>query len=63
MFTIDNHFAVNSVLKANSTHDYSDLEAGLKVKIEGNAVVSKSKDCVEGFTAFLEKREPVFTGK
>ena len=55
--------AVGAVLRAISAFDYSGLEAGLKVEGEGSAIVGKSKDCVEGFTAFLEKREPVFTGK
>ena len=55
--------AVGAVLKAVSAFDYSGLEAGLKAEEEGSAVVGQSKDCVEGFTAFLEKREPVFTGK
>ncbi len=55
--------AVGAVLKAVSAFDYNGLEAGLKAEEEGSAVVGQSKDCVEGFTAFLEKREPVFTGK
>ena len=55
--------AVGAVLKAISAYDYDGLESGLKVEEEGSAIVGKSKDCVEGFTAFLEKREPVFTGK
>ena len=55
--------AVGAVLRAVSAFDYNGLEAGLKVEEEGSAIVAKSKDCVEGFTAFLEKREPVFTGK
>jgi enoyl-CoA hydratase/carnithine racemase len=55
--------AVGAVLRAISAFDYSGLEAGLKVEVEGSAIVGKSKDCVEGFTAFLEKRAPVFTGK
>ena len=55
--------AVGAVLKAVSAFDYSGLEAGLKAEEEGSAVVGQSKDCVEGFTAFLEKREPVFTGE
>jgi len=55
--------AVGAVLKAVSAFDYNGLEAGLKTEEEGSAVVSNSKDCVEGFTAFLEKREPVFTGE
>ena len=55
--------AVGAVLRAISAFDYSGLEAGLKVEDEGSAIVGKSKDCIEGFTAFLEKREPVFTGE
>jgi enoyl-CoA hydratase/carnithine racemase len=55
--------AVGAVLKAISAFDYNGLEEGLKVEKEGSAVVGKSKDCVEGFSAFLEKREPVFTGE
>ena len=55
--------AVRSVLRAISTFDYSGLEEGLKVEEEGSAIVGQSKDCVEGFSAFLDKREPVFTGE
>jgi enoyl-CoA hydratase/carnithine racemase len=55
--------AVGAVLKAVSAFDYNGLEAGLKAEEKGSAVVGNSKDCVEGFTAFLEKREPVFTGE
>jgi len=55
--------AVGAVLNAISAFDYNGLEAGLKVEEEGSAIVGKSKDCVEGFTAFLEKRDPVFTGE
>jgi enoyl-CoA hydratase/carnithine racemase len=55
--------AVGAVLKAISTLDYSGLEEGLKVEEEGSAIVGKSKDCAEGFSAFLGKREPVFKGE
>ncbi len=55
--------AVGAVLRAVAAYDYKGLEAGLKVEEEGSAIVGSSKDCMEGFTAFLEKREPVFTGK
>jgi enoyl-CoA hydratase/carnithine racemase len=55
--------AVGAVLKAISTLDYNGLKEGLNVEEEGSAIVGKSKDCMEGFSAFLEKREPKFTGE
>ena len=55
--------AVGAVLRAVSAFDYSGLDAGLKVEEEGSAIVGKSQDRVEGFTAFLEKREPLFKGE
>jgi enoyl-CoA hydratase/carnithine racemase len=55
--------AVACVLKAISAGEYEGFEQGLKVEEEGSAIVGASKDRVEGFTAFLEKREPVFAGE
>lgn len=55
--------AVASVLKAMTALDYEDMTAGLKAEHEGNLVVAESKDRLEGFTAFLEKRDPVFKGE
>jgi enoyl-CoA hydratase/carnithine racemase len=55
--------AVGCVLKAVSAGEYEGFEQGLKVEEEGSAIVGKSQDRVEGFTAFLEKREPVFKGE
>jgi enoyl-CoA hydratase/carnithine racemase len=37
--------------------------AGGKWKLRGSATVRSSQDCKEGFSAFLEKRKPVFTGR
>ena len=55
--------AVGCVLRAISAGEYEGFDQGLKVEEEGSAIVGKSKDCVEGFSAFLEKREAVFTGE
>jgi len=55
--------AVGAVLKAISAFDYNGMESGLEVERQGSAIVGQSKDRVEGFSAFLEKRAPQFTGE
>jgi len=55
--------AVSSVLKAISAGIYEGLDQGLAMEVEGSKIVAGSQDAVEGFTAFFEKREPVFKGK
>lgn len=55
--------AVGAVLKAMSTGQYEGVDRGLEVEQEGSAKVMASKDSVEGFTAFMEKRAPNFTGE
>ena len=55
--------AVGCVLKAISSGEYEGFEHGLRAEEAGSAVVGQSKDRIEGFTAFLEKRDPVFTGE
>ena len=55
--------AVSCVLKAMAAGEYEGLDKGLDVEAEGSARVRETKDRIEGFNAFLEKRKPVFTGK
>ncbi len=55
--------AVGCVLKAMSAGEYEGFEKGLLVETEGTVRVRESKDCLEGFKAFLEKRKPVFSGE
>ncbi len=55
--------AVSCVLKAISAGIYESLDKGLEMESEGSKIVASSQDAIEGFTAFFEKREPVFKGK
>ncbi len=55
--------AVGCVLKAISAGEYEGFEQGLKAEEAGTVIVGQSKDRLEGFSAFLEKREPVFRGE
>jgi enoyl-CoA hydratase/carnithine racemase len=54
--------AVSCVLRAIAAGAYEGLDAGLKVEEEGSRIVGQSEDCKEGFSAFLEKRQPEFRG-
>jgi enoyl-CoA hydratase/carnithine racemase len=54
--------AVSCVLKAMAAGEYEGLERGLEAEAEGSGRVRETKDRMEGFQAFLEKRKPVFTG-
>ena len=55
--------AVSCVLKAMAAGEYEGLDKGLHVEAQGSSRVRETKDRMEGFTAFLEKRKPVFTGE
>ncbi|MFO7560438.1 MAG: enoyl-CoA hydratase-related protein [Desulfobacterales bacterium] len=55
--------AVSCVLKAISAGIYEGIDAGFEVELEGTRTVAESADAVEGFTAFLEKRRPIFRGE
>ena len=42
---------------------YKGIEEGLKVEAAGSKVCASSKDAIEGFTAFMQKRKPEFKGE
>jgi enoyl-CoA hydratase/carnithine racemase len=55
--------AVRWVLEAMSAGLYEGIDSGLKAEEEGSSAVRVTRDRQEGFKAFIEKREPVFTGE
>ncbi len=55
--------AVSAVLRSMSAGIYEGIDAGLQVEEETSRIVHQTQDAREGFTAFFEKRPPVFTGK
>lgn len=55
--------AVAAVLKAVNAGMEKGLDEGTKMEAEGTRIVSSSRDAMEGFAAFLEKRAPDFKGE
>lgn len=55
--------AVKCVLNAMLAGDEKGIDEGLRVELEGTRKVMHSEDAIEGFTAFMQKRTPVFKGK
>jgi len=55
--------AVKAVLKAVSAGLYEGFEEGNRLEGLGSDKVAKSLDAIEGFTAFMQKREPKFKGE
>ena len=55
--------AVESVLKTVGIAWHTPIEKGIEIEIEEMKKLNKSKDIIEGFMAFMEKRKPVFKGE
>ncbi len=55
--------AVKAVLRAVSVGLDVGIEEGYKAEAEGSRMAATSKDAVEGFTAFMQKRKPEFKGE
>ncbi len=55
--------AVQIILDAVTRGLETTTDQGIKIELEGSQRVSKTKDAMEGAIAFIQKREPVFTGE
>ena len=55
--------ALQVILDAVTRGLETTIDQGLKIELEGSQRISQTKDAMEGMMAFIEKREPVFTGE
>ncbi|MEE8620192.1 MAG: enoyl-CoA hydratase-related protein [Dehalococcoidia bacterium] len=55
--------AVQIILDAVTRGLEATTDQGVRIELEGSQRVSKTKDAMEGAIAFIEKRDPVFTGE
>ncbi len=55
--------AVKAVLNAVTAGIEKGLDAGTRIELQGSNITAKSADAIEGFTAFLQKRQPDFKGE
>jgi enoyl-CoA hydratase/carnithine racemase len=55
--------ALKAILNAVVMGLDTNMDAGIKLELAGSQMVGKSKDAMEGMTAFMEKREAKFTGE
>ncbi|WP_201594899.1 enoyl-CoA hydratase/isomerase family protein [Psychrobacter fulvigenes] len=55
--------ALSSMKDMLNTHAYSGLNEALDMEVHQQARLAKTDDFIEGVTAFIEKRKPVYQGK
>jgi enoyl-CoA hydratase/carnithine racemase len=55
--------AVRAAISATLAHVDKGMDEGLRTEAELSKICAKSKDAIEGFTAFMQKRKPEFKGE
>lgn len=55
--------ALSSMKEMLNTQAYSGLNKALDMEVQQQAMLAKTDDFIEGVTAFVEKRKPVYQGK
>lgn len=55
--------ALSTMKHMLNTHAYMGLNEALDMEVHQQARLAKTDDFIEGITAFVEKRRPVYTGK
>jgi len=55
--------AVRAVIRSVNAYAYNGIDEGLKTESEQSKICATSKDAIEGFTAFMNKKKPEFKGE
>ncbi|MDN5733142.1 MAG: enoyl-CoA hydratase [Psychrobacter sp.] len=55
--------ALSSMKHMLNTHAYAGLNEALDMEVQQQARLAKTDDFIEGVSAFIEKRKPVYTGR
>ncbi len=55
--------AVRAAIQSSTAFEFKGMDEGLKTEAATSKVCSSSKDAIEGFTAFMQKRKPEFKGE
>lgn len=55
--------ALSTMKHMLNTHAYTGLNEALDMEVHQQARLAKTDDFIEGVTAFVEKRKPIYTGK
>ena len=55
--------ALSSMKHMLNTHAYAGLNEALDMEVQQQTMLAKTDDFIEGVTAFIEKRKPVYIGR